>query len=90
MITGESFFVVNNGTQNLYTRDGSFYVDGAGNLAMQSNGYLVQGWAAKEDRETGEITINKGTLTGLQIMSAANYTYAPASTTAGLVSLISK
>ena len=86
MITGESFFVVNNGTQNLYTRDGSFYVDGAGNLAMQSNGYLVQGWAAKEDRETGEITINKGTLTGLQIMSAANYTYAPASTTAGLVS----
>ncbi len=81
MITGESFFVVNNGTQNLYTRDGSFYVDGAGNLAMQSNGYLVQGWAAREDRETGEITINKGTLTGLQIMSAANYTYAPASTT---------
>ena len=86
MITGESFFVVNNGTQNLYTRDGSFYVDGAGNLAMQSNGYLVQGWAAKEDRETGEITINKGTLTSLQIMSAANYTYAPASTTSALFS----
>ena len=83
MITGQSFFVVNNGVENLYTRDGSFYVDGAGNLAMQSNGYLVQGWAAQEDRETGEITVNKnGGLSSLQIMSPANFTYSPASTTA--------
>ena len=87
MITGKSFFVVNNGKENLYTRDGSFYVDGAGNLAMQSNGYLVQGWVANENRETGEITINKnGGLSPLQIMSAANSTYSPASTTAGLFS----
>ncbi|WP_051199085.1 flagellar hook-basal body complex protein [Butyrivibrio hungatei] len=85
MITGKSFFVVNNGVENLYTRDGSFYVDGAGNLAMQSNGYLVQGWAAKEDRETGEITVNRnGGLSSLQIMSPANFTYAPASTTAAV------
>ncbi|WP_051594072.1 flagellar hook-basal body complex protein [Butyrivibrio sp. AE3003] len=85
MITGKSFFVVNNGVENLYTRDGSFYVDGAGNLAMQSNGYLVQGWAAKEDRETGEITVNKnGGLSSLQIMSPANFTYSPASTTAAI------
>ena len=83
MITGQAFFVVNNGVENLYTRDGSFYVDGAGNLAMQSNGYLVQGWAAQEDRETGEITVNKnGGLSSLQIMSPANFTYSPASTTA--------
>lgn len=87
MITGESFFVVSDGSKRLYTRDGSFYVDGAGNLAMQSNGYLVQGWAAQEDRETGEISINKnGELTSLQLMSAANYTYAPASTTSALYS----
>jgi flagellar hook protein FlgE len=87
MITGKAFFVVNNGTENLYTRDGSFYVDGAGNLAMQSNGYLVQGWVAQEDKETGEITVNKnGGLSSLQIMSADNTTYSPASTTAGLFS----
>ncbi len=87
MITGKAFFVVSDGTQRLFTRDGSFYVDGAGNLAMQSNGYLVQGWAAQEDRETGEIKINtNGELTGLQIMSASNSTYSPASTTAGLFS----
>ena len=85
MINGSSFFVVNNGVENLYTRDGSFYVDGSGNLAMQSNGYLVQGWPAREDRETGEITVNRnGGLSGLQIMSPANFTYSPASTTASV------
>ena len=87
MITGKSFFVVNNGKENLYTRDGSFYVDGAGNLAMQSNGYLVQGWVAQEDKETGEIKVNRnGGLSSLQIMSADNSTYSPASTTQALYS----
>ncbi|MBP3819555.1 MAG: flagellar hook-basal body complex protein [Butyrivibrio sp.] len=87
MITGKSFFVVNNGKENLYTRDGSFYVDGAGNLAMQSNGYFVMGWTAQEDPETGEISVNKnGGLSQLQVMSADNYTYSPASTTAALFS----
>ncbi len=87
MITGKAFFIVNNGKENLYTRDGSFYVDGAGNLAVQANGYLVQGWKAQEDSETGEITVNKnGGLTKLQIMSADNTTYSPASTTAALFS----
>jgi|GEM_PF-17724 len=87
MITGSSFFIVNNGKENLYTRDGSFYVDGAGNLAMQSNGYFVQGWAAKEDKKTGEIQVDKnGDITSLQIMSADNATYSPASTTQGLFS----
>lgn len=87
MITGKAFFVVNNGAEQLYTRDGSFYIDGAGNLAMQSNGYLVQGWVAQEDKETGEIKVNKnGGLSGLQILSADNSTYSPASTTSGLYS----
>ena len=87
MITGKAFFVVNNGKENLYTRDGSFYVDGAGNLAMQSNGYYVMGWTAQEDTETGEITVNKnGGLSNLKIMAPDNSTYAPAATTAGLFS----
>jgi flagellar hook protein FlgE len=87
MITGKSFFVVTNGKDKLYTRDGSFYIDGAGNLAMQSNGYFVLGWNAIEDPETGAITVNKnGELSNLQIMSADNTTYSPASTTAALYS----
>ena len=31
--SSSSFFVVNNGSENLFTRAGSFYIDGAGNLA---------------------------------------------------------
>ena len=57
-ITGDSFFIVNDGTGNKYTRDGSFYIDGQGNLAMQSTGYYVMGWGTQED-DTGALTINK-------------------------------
>ncbi|MDE6687996.1 MAG: flagellar hook-basal body complex protein, partial [Lachnospiraceae bacterium] len=52
-ITGESFFVVSNGSGYNFTRDGSFYVDAAGNLAMSSTGYNVMGWLP--DPITGNI-----------------------------------
>ena len=52
-----NFFIVSDGTSNMFTRAGSFYVDGNGNLAMTSTGYLVMGWqvdpttkAIKRDR----------------------------------------
>lgn len=77
MITGDNFFVVNNGMENLFTRDGSFYVDGAGNLAMTSTGYNVMGW--KVDEETGNI--RQDTVTALRIMSSTNMTYPPEATT---------
>ena len=38
MISGDAFFVVSNGSENFFTRDGSFYIDGKGNLAMTSTG----------------------------------------------------
>lgn len=76
MITGDNFFVVNNGSENFFTRDGSFYVDGGGNLAMTSTGYNVMGWQV--DEETGEI--KKDTVTALRIMSSANMTYPPEAT----------
>ena len=41
MINGDAFFVVSNGSENFFTRDGSFYIDGQGNLAMTSTGYNV-------------------------------------------------
>ncbi len=86
-ITGDAFYIVNNGNQTLYTRDGSFYVDGAGNLAMQSTGYFVYGWTAVEDEETGEIKVNtNGGIGKLQIMSAENQTYPPEGTTQAVVS----
>lgn len=76
MITGDNFFVVSNGVENMFTRDGSFYVDGAGNLAMTSTGYNVMGWQV--DEETGNI--KKDTVSALRIMSSANMTYPPEAT----------
>ena len=51
-INGEAFFVVSDGKSNYFTRDGSFYVDAAGNLAMSSNGYNVMGWGVDEATQT--------------------------------------
>lgn len=82
MITGDNFFVVSNGSENFFTRDGSFYVDGAGNLAMTSIGYNVMGWGV--DEETGNI--KQDTVAALRIMSAANMTYPPEATTQANIS----
>lgn len=82
MITGDNFFVVSNGSENFFTRDGSFYVDGAGNLAMTSTGYNVMGWGV--DETTGDI--KQDTVAALRIMSAANMTYPPEATSKAYVS----
>lgn len=81
-ITGDSFFIVSNGTDNLFTRDGSFYVDGVGNLAMTSNGYNVMGWQV--DPSTNDI--KRDTVSALRIMSPENMTYPPEATTKATVS----
>ena len=77
MITGGNFFVVSNGRENFFTRDGSFYVDGAGNLCMTSTGYNVMGWLC--DESTGNI--KEDIVQPLQIMSAKYMTYPPEQTT---------
>ncbi len=77
MISGDNFFVVSNGSENLFTRDGSFYIDGAGNLAMTSTGYTVMGW--KVDEETGKP--KPDSVTALQIMSDSVMKYDPTGTT---------
>ena len=77
MITGESFFIVSNGSQNFFTRDGSFTVDGAGNLVMSSTGYTVMGWQV--DPQTGEIVSD--TVSALRVMNSENLEYPPESTT---------
>ena len=76
MIEGENFFVVSNGSSNFFTRDGSFYVDAAGNLAMTSNGYNVMGWQV----DPTTMDIRKDTVSALRIMSVANMTYPPEAT----------
>lgn len=72
-----NFFIVNNGSENVFTRSGSFYVDGAGNLAMTSTGYTVMGWQV--DPVTGEVV--KDTVSALRIMKPENMTSPPEATT---------
>lgn len=78
-LTGEAFFVVSDGTNTYYTRDGSFDVDEAGNLCMASTGYIVQGWGVDSD---GNIV--QGSVSNLNVMSRS--TYDPAATTKATVS----
>ena len=75
-ISGDAFFIVSDGAQNHFTRAGAFYVDGAGNLAMTSNGYNVMGWQANEENE-----IQVDTVSPLRIMSSENMVSAPEQTT---------
>ena len=77
-LTGEAFFVVSDGTNTYYTRDGSFNVDEAGNLCMASTGYIVQGWGVGSD---GNIIKSVG---NLNVMSKSNFE--PAYTTKASVS----
>ena len=75
-ISGDAFFVVNGGNGNKFTRDGSFYVDAVGNLAMSSNGYNVMGWQVNKDGDIVQDNVSK-----LQILSEENMTSEPAATT---------
>ncbi len=71
-----SFYIVNTGTENVFTRAGAFYVDGAGNLCMESTGYTVMGWQADANGN-----IRKDTVSPLKIMSTDNQTSQPEYTT---------
>lgn len=77
-ITGDSFFVVSNGSQNFFTKAGAFGVDGMGNLVMSSTGYTVMGWGV-DPADPNVIT--KDTVKPLRIMTAENMTASPEPTT---------
>lgn len=84
MISGDAFFVVSNGSENFFTRDGSFYIDGKGNLAMTSTGYNVMGWQV-DPADPTEMSIKKDTVSPLRLMTGKNMTYPPAATTKATV-----
>jgi flagellar hook protein FlgE len=65
MIQGDGFFIVNDGGQQVYTRDGAFKFDANGNLTT-ANGALDQGWTAQSgvvntSRSIGGIKLPLGT-----------------------------
>ena len=71
-----NFFIVNNGSENLFSRSGSFYIDGNGNLCMSSTGYMVMGWQVDPTTQA----IKKDTVSALRVMNAANMTSPPEAT----------
>ena len=77
-----NFFIVSDGTNTMFTRAGSFYVDGNGYLCMSSTGYTLMGWQV--DPTTGEI--RKDTVSALQVMSPGNQTSQPEATQKAYVS----
>ena len=76
-----NFFIVSDGTNTMFTRAGSFYVDGNGYLCMSSTGYTLMGWQV--DPATGDI--RKDTVSALQVMATQNMSSAPEATTQGRV-----
>jgi flagellar hook protein FlgE len=61
MIQGDGFFVVNDGGQQVYTRDGAFSFDANGNLTT-ADGAMVQGWPAMN----GVVNTN-GAISGIKL-----------------------
>lgn len=53
-LSGNALFVLNNGGQTVYTRDGAFEFDAEGNYVLPGSGYKVQGWNGID----GTITTN--------------------------------
>lgn len=69
-ISGQGYFVVQNGGQQLFTRAGNFALDREGNLVTSGNGYLVQGYAYKQqvDPTTGvTYMVRDSTLSNINI-----------------------
>ena len=81
MINGDAFFVVNDGSQNYFTKAGSFTTDANGTLCT-STGLAVMGWLPKEDGSG----INVDTVKPLNVMSGDNLYTPPAATTNAFLS----
>ena len=72
-IDGNGYFIVNDGSQNFYTRAGALSIDENGNLVNASNGYIMQGWLANNN---GLINTN-GQIGGIQIPLGATMSPQP-------------
>ena len=63
-LSGNGLFVVKNGNQTYYTRDGAFSFDADGNYVLPSSGMYVQGWMGTN----GSVNTN-GAVTNIKIPS---------------------
>ncbi len=77
MITGNSFFVVNSGGTNYFTKAGAFGIDGNGTLTT-SSGATVMGWQVDPNDNTKTVASQ---VSPLNIMAPENLYSAPEATT---------
>lgn len=78
-LSGNGLFVVKQGSETYYTRDGAFAFDSDGNYVLPSSGLYVQGWMAEKGvlnttGAAGNITIPAGK--GMESEATAKVTYA--------------
>ena len=78
-LSGNALFVVSNGSQTYYTRDGAFEFDAAGNYVLPNSGLFVQGWmgnngVVEASGAVGNITIQAGKAMDSEETSIINYT----------------
>ena len=77
MIEGNQFFIVNNGTQNYFTKAGAFTVDASG-LLCNSGGCKVMGWQVDPNDPNKCV---HDTVSELKVKSPENMYVPPAATT---------
>lgn len=82
MISGDSFFIVNSGGTNYFTKAGAFGTDGEGNLVTPS-GAKVMGWQVDPEDPTKTVA---ATVSPIKITSPANSYSDPQATTNTYVS----
>ena len=78
-LSGNGLFVVNQGNQTFYTRNGAFEFDAEGNYVMPGSGLFVQGWTAQDgvlntSGAVGNITIPSGKTMAAKMTDIATYT----------------
>ena len=79
-LSGNGLFVVTNGSDKYYTRNGAFEFDAKGNFVMPGSGMFVGGWMAKDgviedttERNMGVINIPAGKTMGATATTTVNY-----------------
>jgi len=65
-ISGNGFFVVSDGTNSYYTRDGDFTTDSSGNVYLNGTNYYLKGWATDSSG-----TVTSSSLSDINVSSAS-------------------
>jgi flagellar hook protein FlgE len=78
-IDGNGFFVVSDGTNTYYTRDGEFTTDSSGNLYLSGTSYYLMGWATDS---SGSVTAtDESSLSSLEVINVDKYASTASATT---------